>query len=296
MRRLATLLLASSALGLGQAALAADMPAKAPRLAPVAVPWSWTGFYVGGHFGAGWARKQWTDPNAQCEAFLVFPFCPPTNLGSHNAIGPLGGFQAGLNWQDGYLVVGIEAQYSFANLRGDHQSTFASVFDAGDGFVTFNQSNRLSTKIKGIGTIAGRIGLASGPTDRTLFYVKGGAAYVKEDFTEAFDLNFFGCGFGFCGAANFNGNLSASHSRWGWMAGIGLEYGLFDNWSAKVEYNYLDFGQKTVQLDGSACATDGSNTSCIPFSRQREIRQEIHLIKLGLNYRFGGQAAVVARY
>ena len=93
-----------------------------------------------------------------------------------------------------------------------------------------------------------------------------------------------------------NGQLSASQSRWGWMAGIGVEYGLFDNWSAKVEYNYLDFGNKSVTLVGSACASTIAVTTCGPLSHVQEVRQEIHLIKFGLNYRFGGKAPVVAKY
>ena len=52
-------LLASTALVTGSAAFAADLPARMPTKAPVAVaaPFSWTGCYVGGHVGAGWARS-----------------------------------------------------------------------------------------------------------------------------------------------------------------------------------------------------------------------------------------------
>jgi opacity protein-like surface antigen len=64
------------------------------------------------------------------------------------------------------------------------------------------------------------------------------------------------------------------------MGGIGLEYGLFDTWSAKVEYNYLDFGKKTVFEGDQVCLAGGSGCS------SRDIGQETHLIKLGLNYRF----------
>src|SRR5262245_39714382 len=97
-------------------AQAADMPLKAPRA--VAPAWNWTGLYVGGHLGAGWARKQWSDDTFEANPFTA-------DLGSHNAIGVLGGFQAGFNYQVGRVVLGVEGQFSFADLKGDHQDSFS---------------------------------------------------------------------------------------------------------------------------------------------------------------------------
>jgi opacity protein-like surface antigen len=34
-------------------AIAADLPLKAP---PKATPWTWSGFYIGGHGGYGWGH------------------------------------------------------------------------------------------------------------------------------------------------------------------------------------------------------------------------------------------------
>jgi outer membrane immunogenic protein len=259
--------------------------------------YNWSGFYVGAHLGAGWARKQWSDPEAFCELTACFP----SDLGSHNAIGLLGGLQAGYNWQVGYLVLGIEAQYSFASLKGDHGNSFNFFLLTGEGFITHEQDERYSTKIKGIGTIAGRLGVVSWPNDRTLFYLKGGAAFVTEELARSSSsqtLLFFcdiGCVVGE-GIARTS-TLSAKHSRWGWMTGIGLEYGLLDNWSAKVEYNYLHFGNRTVRLEGTECVTEPppTGTICGPTFRDLDLRQEIHLIKFGINYRFGG-GTVMAKY
>ena len=83
------------------------------------------------------------------------------------------------------------------------------------------------------------------------------------------------------------------------------EFGLFGNLSAKIEYDYLGFGSRHVTLNGSATA------SCVgpcggvlradptfPFSRTFSVNENIQVIKLGLNYRFGwwGKAPVVASY
>lgn len=260
------------------AAQAADMPLKAPRV--VAPEWNWTGFYVGGHLGAGWARKEWSD----LDGF---------DLGSHNAIGVLGGFQAGFNYQVGRIVLGIEGQYSFADLKGDHENSYS--FSAADtlffhGFPIASRffhadvHDRFSTKVENIATIAARIGLVSGPQDRTLWYVKGGAAYARDNFKVSETFSAVACAdfllLHACQAANGGFTASANQSRWGWMVGTGLEFGLFDNWSAKVEYNYLDLGNKTVNFTIADCRED--------CSFDTKVDQTIHVVKFGLNYRLWG--------
>ena len=42
----------------------------------------------------------------------------------------------------------------------------------------------------------------------------------------------------------YNGAGNAKEWQSGWMAGVGLEYGIGQNWSIKVEYNFLDVGTK----------------------------------------------------
>ena len=67
------------------------------------------------------------------------------------------------------------------------------------------------------------------------------------------------------------------------MVGGGFEQALNSNWSLKAEYNYSHFGTDTVAL----C----NGLGCDDFS----IKQHVHLVKVGINYRFGG-SPVVARY
>jgi outer membrane immunogenic protein len=71
------------------------------------------------------------------------------------------------------------------------------------------------------------------------------------------------------------------------MVGAGLELGLSQNWSIKGEYNYMDFG--TRRYDAIACV------GCLGPTFDEEIAQRLHVVKFGLNYRFGG-GPVVARY
>ena len=125
-----------------------------------------------------------------------------------------------------------------------------------------------------IGSIAARFGYAFGATGQTLVFVKGGAAFIHE--RHAFNAN------------NVFFAETDKYVRWGWMVGGGLEQALGGGWSMKAEYNYNNFGNKTVlQCD----VTDLTNCDDL------RIKQHVHLFKVGINYRFGGFGGpVVARY
>lgn len=255
--------------------------------------YNWTGFYVGGHFGGGLARSEWADNSP---IFCISLPCAPTDAGSHNATGVLGGGQAGYNWQAGRLVFGVEGQYSFANVNGNHQNNAvaAAPFLGPNSFVTFNAVDRLTTKIDGIGTIAGRIGFASESLDRTLFFVKGGAAFMRARYSDQFSgagtLCANGGGSFSCVFISENGTFGGSESRWGWMTGVGLEYGLTQNLSASIEYDFLGLGTKTVNLPGTSCTTTtfggALDTNCSAVARPFGINQNLQLLKFGVNYRF----------
>jgi outer membrane immunogenic protein len=279
-------------------------PAPSPASALAMVPksstsgvykaYNWTGFYVGAHLGGGLASKQWTDLGTDLDPQSV-------DAGSHQATGPLGGIQGGYNWQMGHLVLGVEGQYSFSKLSGDHQDTTPFVGAAGNQFGVGTLASRYSTKVDGIATLAGRVGFASDPIDRTLFYVTGGAAFARDKYALQQNGSSINCqpvgGATGCFPASLNGTFSGSQDRWGWMAGAGFEYGLTENWSAKVEYNYLDFGSKIVSLQGRSCSFALGTTFCQTGSENVNVNQNIQLIKLGINYRFNlGMGPVVAKY
>src|SRR5690349_1383845 len=111
MRDIAIAMLATTALfGLAQNASAADIFSRA-RPAPYAPPppvyapppFSWTGFYLGGNIGAAWAHRDVSD------TFLGVDFAGGNNRGVF-----IGGGQLGYNWQIGYAVLGIEADFDGA--------------------------------------------------------------------------------------------------------------------------------------------------------------------------------------
>jgi opacity protein-like surface antigen len=178
-------------------------------------------------------------------------------------------------------------------------------------------NERFSTNVRGIASIAGRLGIVSDFSDRTLFYVKGGAAWAKTNYALTSNLTGGGTASDFCielctsstATAAFNGSglWSGTSNRWGYLAGIGLEYGLFGGWTAKVEYDFMGFGSRDVTLNGTGTLTADCVGSCGgeyspasvtgPSSRTIRVNQDIQVIKLGLNYRFDlGKGPVVARY
>jgi len=213
----------------------APMPAKAPVL--VAAPFSWSGCYIGVHGGGARGDKRWY--NAAGVEFIDR---------AHDADGFLVGGQVGCNWQQGQFVFGIEGEAAWANIDGS-----ASV--AGLTTTTYN------TEADILGSIAGRIGWAF---DRTLLFVKGGAAFTHERQWIATT-----------GGTTFDMDRDL---RWGWLVGGGLEYAFAPNWSGKIEYNYMNFGTADISL----CAVPTG--AC--FSDQ--IKQDMHVVKVGVNYRWGG--------
>jgi outer membrane immunogenic protein len=166
----------------------------------------------------------------------------------------LGGVQAGADYQFApNWVVGVEGQYSWLT-SSNNGAVFPNAY-----VYTDNQ--------RGLGSVTGRVGYTWGPG---LAYVKGGYAY--SDNSENLVLNGLPATFA----------LTGNHSN-GWTVGAGVEYMLAQNWSAKVEYQYYDFGD-------SQFATP---TALAPFG---SFHNDEHTLKAGLNYRFNWASPVVARY
>jgi opacity protein-like surface antigen len=249
--------------------IASVMPTKAVKAPRSFIPpTNWTGFYVGGFAGVAYGR---TDIG-----FVT----TPVNAGSKPWVfGGLGGGEVGYNRQfSNNWVLGVEGDVGATNLHGAQTAGPPGNF-FGPGFQTALFAAQ--DKTNWMATATARVGYAM---SRTLFYVKGGAAF--EDSTVSvtcYNPIFAG---GVCnnqaGAAiPSGGSFSTTSTRAGWTLGFGSEFDLGKNWSAKTEYDYLSFGNHTATAtDGTTIMTDKSNVS---------------QVKVGLNYRFGPMA-VVAKY
>ncbi len=176
--------------------------------------------------------------------------------------GAVAGGQIGYRWQqpNNHFVFGIEAQGDWANLK----SSRVSVFDP---------TLTLGSKVDALGLFTGQFGFA---WDTWLWYVKGGAAVTDNRF--------------FVDSAVTGANLaSVSSTRWGGVIGTGFEYGFTPNWSVGIEYDHLFLG--------SADTTFATVTPTILTGAFNRIRQDVDMITVRFNYRFGGFGGpVVARY
>jgi outer membrane immunogenic protein len=165
----------------------------------------------------------------------------------------LGGLQGGADYQFApNWVVGVEGQYSWLGNNG-------SVIFPG-AFVYANNQRAL-------GSVTGRVGYTWGPG---LLYVKGGYAYSNNNETLA--LAGVPAVFAF----------DSGHSN-GYTVGAGLEYMFAPSWSAKVEYQYYNFGNSRFVAPAAL----------VPFGT---FTTDDHVVKVGLNYRFNWASPVVARY
>ncbi len=74
-----------------------------------------------------------------------------------------------------------------------------------------------------------------------------------------------------------NNTASTSFLRTGWTARAGLEYAPADNWSMKIEYDYLAFGSQLLNFTTPVLGSISSNANL-----------NVQEINLGVNFRFGG--------
>jgi outer membrane immunogenic protein len=229
---------------------AAELPVKAP---PPASVLAWSGFYLGGNIGYGWSQKTFIDNFS-------------TRIGAVDAKNPsgvVGGLQAGYNYQINSWLIGIEGNFDWSGAKSSF-SCFPLL-----------ASQTCTANPRWVAAITGRVGAIVG---QSMFYVRGGAAWVHDSYTNI----------ALTGAPKpaLPGDLfTAEDTRAGWVVGLGIEYMFRPNWSANIEYDYHGFPQKSVGFD------DGSGNSFAEL-----IKQNIQTVTVGVNYHFAVPAAAPAPY
>lgn len=248
-------------IALAAPAVAADLAARPyTKAPPIAVAmYDWSGFYIGANGGWGSSRKCW-DFLGPGGVFVAAEGC-------HDATGGVAGGQIGYRWQTGTWVFGVEAQGDWADLKGSN----ADLIPGLGGFS--NQS-----KINAFGLFTGQVGYAF---NNALLYVKGGAAVTNDKF------DIFTSAVGV--PPNTQVATAGEQTRWGGTAGVGLEYGFAPNWSAAIEYDHLFMQNKDLRF-----VTAGPLFAPGVFFGTHGIRQDVDLVTVRVNYRWGGP--VVARY
>jgi outer membrane immunogenic protein len=157
-----------------------------------------------------------------------------------NTSGGLVGGTIGANFQTDAFVFGIEGDFDGSWLDGD----------SSDPNCVASFGGACETKNNWLGTVRARVGYAA---DRVLFYGTAGGAFgnIAE---------------GANGAAT---STFASKSVAGWTAGAGVEAAFADNWTARVEYLFVDLSDATF------------TTGVAPT-----VKFDANLIRLGVDYKF----------
>jgi opacity protein-like surface antigen len=200
------------------------------------ISYHWAGAYAGANFGGAFSSG---------EHVLT-----PVGTDRTNPAGALGGLQFGYN----YLLapawlVGIEGELGWTSAQG--KANF--VDPAGTASLSITSDHNWYD------TVSGRLGYVMGPL---MLYAKGGAAWMNADYR--MEVN-----------SGLDGVTQANTTRSGWVAGGGLEYMLGSNWSAKLEYAHLAFGNKTLNFVN-------------PFGNSVTVESGVNQVKAGLNYHLEG--------
>ena len=115
-------------------------------------------------------------------------------------------------------------------------------------------------RINSFGSVTGRVGVA---IDAVLLYGKGGYAWANNEIS----------------ASVLGLTVSESHFHSGWTAGGGVEWAFSGLWSAKAEYMFARYSEERY-----LAALGGV-----------DLGADVHTVKAGINYRFGGGNPVVAK-
>jgi outer membrane immunogenic protein len=270
MNRLALAVVSLSALVAGPA-FAADMPLKAPPPAVTPAP-LWTGWYIGANIGGSFGTAK------ESASFPPTVVLPTSQFGSASSDldGVIGGGQIGYNWQTGNWVLGIEADFQGSSERAS-TSLIGTGSISGIGILappttTFTGTLNIAEKLDWFGTVRGRLGVLAGPN--WLLYGTGGLAYGQLDTDTTLTVA------GISAANNF------STTRAGWTAGGGIEGWITQNWTAKVEYLYVDFGSFTNGFTGLGVFT--------PITVSTHVTDNI--VRVGVDYHFNWSAPIATKY
>ncbi len=238
--------------GLAVPASAADLPARTYSKAPMMQPSpmvDWSGFYIGAEGGGAFGSDN---------LFFPDPFFPSAT-GRFDTSGAMAGGVVGYNWQapGSNWVFGVEGNLDWADING------TAICPSGAS---------CSSNLNEIFTGTGRIGYA---WNSVLLYAKGGFAWTN-DRADVVDP-----------VAGGIIDSTGRVGRDGYTLGAGLEYMFAPGWSAKVEYDYYNFGATTV----SGSTPGGAFVEPITLANY-----SVNSLKAGINYHFNSGYSGVSPY
>jgi outer membrane immunogenic protein len=252
------------------AAIAADMPVKAPVMAPPVL--SWTGFYIGANAGFDKSTGDASNP------FIALTgtdtgtggigrglFLPPSQFNVNSSrVGAEGGLQLGYNWEAAPWVFGIVADF-------DGSSASETQVLIGTNPAILPETVTVGSKLQALGTARVRIGWAASGT--SMVYLTGGLAYGEHQLSLA------------AVGPTWNPplNVAATTTVWdpGWVVGGGWEgkWGS-SGWSVVGELLYVQLRSLSVTLPYAYVVGQTSTLTAT-------LHENDFVARAGLNYHFG---------
>jgi outer membrane immunogenic protein len=176
------------------------------------------------------------------------------------------------NW-----LFGLETDIQGSGEKGS--INFVCVACANDGT---NITSTVTQKLSWFGTARGRAGVLVTPS--VLLYGTGGLAYGQLKTGGSITGTNIG---GVPVTVAFPGTSS---TRVGWTAGVGVEGKIAPNWTAKLEYLYMDLGSVSAGPIATTILVPVRTAGGVSYSS----RFTDNILRAGINYQFGGP--VVAKY
>ena len=190
-------------------------------------PADWNGFYAGLAVGLSEATA---DTQANTIGGLnYFTGTDPAQIDPEgrrdlDTITFTGGVLAGLNWQFGNIVAGIEADVTHSEF--DEQYSSGNITYLTQPADTFNARTKVTSRW--IVSVRPRVGYAH---NNSLFFASAGPAATRLDYDYFFSDTF----------NPLDTRFAESKLKLGWAAGVGYEHNLADGWSVKAEYLHTRF-------------------------------------------------------
>jgi outer membrane immunogenic protein len=220
-------------------------------------------WYIGANVGGSFGR---TTESASFPATIL----PTSPFGSTSSDlnGVIGGGQIGYNWQTGNWVLGIEADIQGGGERSSSTlNGIGTISIPGVGLFTLPGTLAVTEKLDWFGTVRGRAGMTIGPN--WLLYATGGLAYGGLRTSDTLTTST-------TAGAPLTAANSFDTTRAGWTVGAGVEGWLGRNWTAKLEYLYLDLGSFSNTFAGAGLFA--------PIALSTHVTDNI--VRVGLNYHF----------